>query len=119
MLAAVGQTAVAGRRIAVLGEMRELGDQAQVLHDECGRAAVAAGIDELVVVGGPAADGLADGAADAGLPRMQIHRYATSEAAADAAAGLVGPGDLVLVKGSRGTRTDIVADRLVRELGAA
>jgi UDP-N-acetylmuramoyl-tripeptide--D-alanyl-D-alanine ligase len=116
-LASLERTTVAGRRIAVLGEMRELGERSRELHSLCGRAAVEAGVDELVVVGGPAADALADGAADAGMPGMRIHRYATSEAAADAVAALVGPSDLVLVKGSRGTRTDIVADRLARGRG--
>ena len=117
MLATLAATRVAGRRIAVLGEMRELGDAARKLHDDCGRAAAEAGVDELVVIGGPAADGLADGAADAGLPRMRIHRFATSEEAADAVPAFVGPSDLVLVKGSRGTRTDIVADRLRAGVG--
>jgi UDP-N-acetylmuramyl pentapeptide synthase len=39
-------------------------------------------------------------------------RFADSAAAADAIEPLVRPGDLILIKGSRGTRTDIVADRL-------
>ena len=102
----------AERRVAVLGEMRELGDLAAALHTECGRAAVAARVDELIVIGGPAADGLADGARAAGLADGHIHRFANSAAAAAAVPSLIGPGDLVLVKGSRGTRTDIVADRL-------
>jgi UDP-N-acetylmuramoyl-tripeptide--D-alanyl-D-alanine ligase len=113
-LSSLERTTVAGRRIAVLGEMRELGDRSRELHTRCGRAAAEAGVDELVVIGGPVADALADGAADAGLPAMRIHRYETSEAAADAVPALVGPSDLVLVKGSRSTRTDIVADRLTR-----
>ena len=112
MLRALQATATPGRRIAVLGEMLELGDAAYSLHEACGRAAVSANVDTLVVIGGAAAGGFADGAAAAGLDRVRIHRFDTSEAAADAVPSLVGPGDLVLVKGSRGTRTDIVADRL-------
>lgn len=102
----------AGRRVAVLGEMRELGDLAKGLHAECGAAAVAARVDELIVVGGPAADGLVDGARAAGLGAAHIHRFADSASAAEAVPALVRAGDLVLVKGSRGTRTDLVADRL-------
>ncbi len=102
----------ARRRVAVLGEMLELGDLAAVLHVACGRAVPAAGVDELIVVGGPAADGLAAGARAAGLAAAHIHRFADSARAADAVPALVGAGDLVLVKGSRGTRTDLVADRL-------
>ena len=102
----------ATRRVAMLGEMRELGDLAIQLHVACGRAAVTAGVDELVVVGGQVADGLAKGARASGLAPERIHRFADSTAAAEQAASFVQPGDLVLVKGSRGTRMDIVVDRL-------
>ncbi|HUL73362.1 MAG TPA: UDP-N-acetylmuramoyl-tripeptide--D-alanyl-D-alanine ligase [Vicinamibacterales bacterium] len=112
MLDALAVTETSGRRVAVLGEMLELGGAAPALHEACGRHAARAGVDEIVVVGGPAADGLAIGAAREGLAASQIHRFADSAAAADAVARLVRPGDLVLVKGSRGTRTDLIVDRL-------
>jgi UDP-N-acetylmuramoyl-tripeptide--D-alanyl-D-alanine ligase len=112
MLSALASTAAAGRRIAVLGEMLELGDSALSLHEACGRAAAAAGVDTLVAVGGPAADGLQAGAAAAGMSLDRIHRFQTSDEAAAFVPSLVAPGDLVLVKGSRGTRTDLIADRL-------
>lgn len=102
----------AARRVAVLGEMRELGDLASSLHDACGAAAAVAGVNELVVIGGTAADALVSGAVRAGLNASHVHRFADSASAADAIENIVGPGDVVLVKGSRGTRTDIVADRL-------
>ncbi|HET9270579.1 MAG TPA: hypothetical protein VFO31_20520, partial [Vicinamibacterales bacterium] len=54
-----------------------------------------------------------DGAVAAGLSRQHVHRFVDSASAADAVAALVRAGDCVLVKGSRGTRTDIVADRLL------
>ena len=113
MLAALAVTPTTGRRIAVLGEMLELGASAPALHADCGRAAASAGVDELIVVGGPAADGLATGARDGGMPAERIHRFADSAAAAPFVAPLVRPDDLVLVKGSRGTRTDIIVDRLM------
>lgn len=113
MLEALGATPVAGRRIAVLGEMLELGESAYALHEECGRAAVASHVDELVAIGGPAAGGYVDGAVAAGLPRQRVHRFVDSTSAAGAVAALVRSGDLVLVKGSRGIRTDVVADRLL------
>jgi UDP-N-acetylmuramoyl-tripeptide--D-alanyl-D-alanine ligase len=119
MLEALGATPVAGRRIAVLGEMLELGDAAYALHEECGRAAVACHVDELVAIGGPAAGGYVDGAVAAGLPRQRVHRFVDSASAADAVAALVRSGDLVLVKGSRGIRTDVVADRLLAERSGA
>jgi UDP-N-acetylmuramoyl-tripeptide--D-alanyl-D-alanine ligase len=101
------------RKIAVLGEMLELGPHAARLHDECGRAASAAGLELLITVGGPAAEGLASAAREAGL-RTVLHA-ATSDEAAQIALSRVRPGDLVLVKGSRGIRTDVVVDRLKAE----
>ena len=86
------------------------------LHAACGRAAAAAGVDELVVVGGPAADGLVGGRRCRGPAGAHASTgFATAPTAATAVAALVRPGDLVLVKGSRGTRTDVVADRLAEE----
>jgi len=78
MLAALAATRTTGRRIAVLGEMLELGASAHALHEVCGRAAARAGVDELVVVGGSAADGIVEGATAAGLAPARIHRYADS-----------------------------------------
>ncbi len=104
-----------GARVAVLGEMLELGEQSVALHERCGRAAASAGLGRLIAVGGDAALALARAAQDAGLPPAAVTHVRTSAEAADLAARSVGPGDLVLVKGSRGTRTDIVADRLKAE----
>ena len=112
MLSTMAVTQVKGRRIAVLGEMRELGNDARSWHADCGRAAARAGVDLLIAIGGPAADGFVDGAREAGLDPQRILRFADSASAADPVAAVLQPGDLVLVKGSRGTRTDIVADRL-------
>jgi UDP-N-acetylmuramoyl-tripeptide--D-alanyl-D-alanine ligase len=102
----------ASRRIAVLGEMLELGDRAVELHEEVGRAAVEAGVDVLLAVGGEPASALANAAVAAGLAEDHVHHLTTSDRAADLAAALVAPGDLVLVKGSRGIRTDRVVERL-------
>ncbi|MCC7008719.1 MAG: UDP-N-acetylmuramoyl-tripeptide--D-alanyl-D-alanine ligase [Acidobacteria bacterium] len=112
MLRAMAATPVAGRRIAVLGEMLELGERSRALHERCGRTAASA-VASLVVIGGEPASGLVDGAIAGGLARDRILRFPDSAAAARAVASLVEPGDLVLVKGSRGTRTDIVADHLL------
>ena len=101
----------AERRIAALGEMRELGDLSRGLHDACGAAAAAAGVSLLAVVGGADADGLASGALRGGLAADRILRFATSAEAAEVLPGLVRADDVVLVKGSRGTRMDVVADR--------
>jgi len=102
----------AARRIAVIGEMLELGDQSAELHAMVGRAAARAGLDLLLTVGGKPAGALAEAAVAAGMDASHVRHLATSEDAADAAAASVGAGDLVLVKGSRGIRTDRVVDRL-------
>jgi UDP-N-acetylmuramoyl-tripeptide--D-alanyl-D-alanine ligase len=104
------------RRVAVLGEMLELGEQAVALHEDVGREATRAKVDMLIAVGGEPARALADAAIAAGLPRAKVIYVATSDEAADVAARLVQRGDLLLVKGSRGVRTDRVVDRLKAEL---
>jgi len=103
------------RRIAVLGQMLELGDRAVDLHVDVGRAAAAAALDMLIAVGGDAAGALVDAAVTAGLPRARVQHVATSEEAADVVAAAVRSGDVILVKGSRGVRTERVVDRLKAE----
>ena len=112
MLKTLWATKTEGRRIAILGEMLELGDAAYALHEACGKAAATIGIDLLIAVGGPAADGLIAGAVSVGLPAERTRRYPDSLSACAAVVKLVQPGDLVLVKGSRGTKTDVIADAL-------
>ena len=109
--------ATSGRRIAVLGEMLELGDHARRLHEDVGRAAAGHAIDVLLTVGGDAAAALAAAAVAAGLDRARVRHFATSDLAADAAVELVRSGDTVLVKGSRGVNTDRVIDRLMAGQG--
>ena len=116
VLEVVARERTAGRRVAVLGEMLELGEASASLHEACGRAAVAAGVTLLLTVGGTAVRALGEGAAAAGLPSAAVVHFDTSEAAAARIGELVAPGDLVLVKGSRGIRTDVVVDRLKAEL---
>ena len=103
------------RKVAVLGEMLELGDHALALHRECGRAAAAAGLTALFAIGGAPARALADAAIDAGMSADSVTWFEQSADAVAPISAYVRRGDLVLVKGSRGTRTDIVADRLAAE----
>jgi UDP-N-acetylmuramoyl-tripeptide--D-alanyl-D-alanine ligase len=102
----------ADRRVAVLGEMLELGDQSAALHEGVGRAAAVARVDLLLTVGGAPAAALADAAIVAGLPRSRVRHFPTSDEAAADLMSFVRRGDLVLVKGSRGIRTDRVVERL-------
>jgi UDP-N-acetylmuramoyl-tripeptide--D-alanyl-D-alanine ligase len=101
------------RKVAVLGEMLELGEHSTRLHEESGLAAAAAGLEVLITVGGVAAESMADAARAAGVPTV-VHA-AHSDEATRVALQRVRPGDLVLVKGSRGIRTDVVVERLKAE----
>ncbi len=105
------------RAVAVLGEMLELGSHSIDLHESCGRAAAAAGLARLFVIGGAAASALAHAAVAAGMAPSSVSYFEASDLAAPAVVAEIAAGDLVLVKGSRGTRTDVVADALVAELG--
>jgi len=86
-----------GRKVFVVGDMRELGEQSRELHLEAGRAAGRRGVD-LVIAVGPLGRYIAEGASELGAATAE---FETVQAAAEAAAGLVRPGDRVLVKGSR------------------
>ncbi len=98
-------------RIAVLGDMAELGAASEEAHRQVGR--VAAGIVDLLVTQGNAAAWIADEARSAGLPDDRI---AVTFTAGDAAAEVVphlGPDTVVLVKGSSPSRMERVVERLV------
>jgi UDP-N-acetylmuramoyl-tripeptide--D-alanyl-D-alanine ligase len=107
----------ASGRVAVLGEMLELGEHATGLHESCGRAAAASGLRLLVTVGGTPAQAMAAAAVTAGMAPDAVRYCASSAEAAPAVTATLRSGDLVLVKGSRGTRCDLVADRIVQERG--
>lgn len=109
--------ATSGRRIAVLGEMYELGSRASEAHREAGREAAGA-CDVLVAVGGEDAVRIARAASDAGLPSDAVHHVNDADSAADVLRTLLEPDDIVLVKGSRGVGLDRTVDLLL-ERGAA
>jgi UDP-N-acetylmuramoyl-tripeptide--D-alanyl-D-alanine ligase len=114
-LEVMARDARATRKVAVIGEMLELGDHSVRLHEECGLAAAAAGVELLFVVGGAPARALGAAAVSAGVAPGAVAYFESSEVAAPAVAAALHGGDLVLVKGSRGSRTDIVADRIAGE----
>jgi UDP-N-acetylmuramoyl-tripeptide--D-alanyl-D-alanine ligase len=107
----------AARRVAVIGEMLELGDLSLPLHQDCGRAAAASRLSRLITIGGPSALAVGEAAIGAGLAASAVSHFDTSAAAAAAIAGLVASGDVVLVKGSRGTRTEVVVEQLMTVFG--
>jgi UDP-N-acetylmuramoyl-tripeptide--D-alanyl-D-alanine ligase len=93
-----------GRRVAVLGDMLELGPDEARFHAEIGAHARAAGVDVLVAVG-PRAAHLADGYGE-------VVAVPDAQAAAAIVPGLLEPGDTVLLKASRGVGLEVVARAL-------
>ncbi len=104
------------RRVAILGDMLELGPVAEEAHQDLGRRAAAARVDLLAYVGQWAPTVLAAAAA-AGMPPERAVALPDAAAAAEWAMGAVRPGDIVLVKASRGLRLEQVAARLLRAEG--
>jgi UDP-N-acetylmuramoyl-tripeptide--D-alanyl-D-alanine ligase len=96
-----------GKRIAVLGEMRELGEESVRDHREVGETAAELGVDQLIAIGDMAA-AIAEAARNAGLPNTSVVR-STSEAA-QLLGEIAAPGDLILVKGSRAAHTEQVIE---------
>lgn len=99
------------RAIAVLGDMRELGEESDALHRELGELAVRQGIDEVVAVGAWAQQIVA-GAREAGGSARAMERDEVAAALA------LGGGDVVLVKASRGIALEVVAAELAAQVGA-
>jgi UDP-N-acetylmuramoyl-tripeptide--D-alanyl-D-alanine ligase len=94
-----------GRRLAILGEMRELGPEAAAYHREIGEHARAVGVEWIIGVGDLAAEYAPD------------EQVADADAAADTLARELGPGDVVLVKGSRAVGLERVAEKLAKQSG--
>jgi len=104
-----------GRRVAVLGDMAELGGSSEALHEEVGRRAAEFSVAQLFAVG-KMASVMARGARQAGLNR--VLEFGDVESAAAAVKQFVKPGDLLLLKASRVTRLERVGE-LLRMGGAA
>ena len=99
------------RRILFAGEMLELGPSAPRLHFECGELAAKRGIDMVIGVGGSACE-IVRGAAKAGTGKTVARFFETLEDAAKFAVENIRPGDLALVKGSRGVRMEKILSAL-------
>ena len=99
------------RRVAVLGDMLELGPQARDFHLEAGRHADRIGVGLLVTVG-PLAAAMASGFGG------EVHSVADAGEAAALIPGLLREGDVVLVKGSRGVGLEAVCQALTAPVAA-
>ncbi len=95
-------TRPASRRILIAGEMLELGEHGPALHAECGKAAAEAGLDLVVGVRGNA-EHLASAACAGGVTALFVPN---AQAAGEWLGRNLKPGDVVLVKGSRGVQLE-------------
>ena len=106
----ISGSTISSRRVVVAGEMLELGENERVMHNEAGRRIAASGVDRLIGVRGLAQE-MVSAARAAGLSDAQF--AVDSDEAADILVGTIKTGDVVLVKGSRGVRTEKVIDKLL------
>jgi UDP-N-acetylmuramoyl-tripeptide--D-alanyl-D-alanine ligase len=101
-----------GRRVAVLGDMNELGAHSEAAHAEVGKRAAELGIGQLFAIGKMAAV-TTKAARDAGLTRVM--EFENVEAAANAVKNFLKSGDVVLLKASRAARLERIAETLKSE----
>ena len=101
-----------GRRVAVLGDMAELGAQSEAAHEEVGRCAAENGVNQLFAIG-KMAPAMARSARAAGL--LRVIELADVDVACGALKSFLKPGDVVLLKASRSTRLEQVAEILRAE----
>src|SRR5205814_8084790 len=97
------------KRVAVLGRMLELGAESERGQREVGETAATLGIDHLIAI---ADDTIAVAAEKAGLENSAVAKDASE--AAEMLGEIVRPGDLVLIKGSRSSRTELVLDEFAK-----
>ncbi len=101
------------RKIAVLGDMGELGDYSKEAHEKIG--VIAAGTVDLLVVVGPKSSATADGAVKAGLSKTAVVSFKDSKEAASKIVEYISPKDVVLVKGSQSMRMERVVLKLMAD----
>ena len=104
----------AKRKIAILGDMLELGKHTITAHREIGEMAAGKKIDLLITVG-VRAKFFADGATKAGFNKKQILSFGDSPEAARELEKIIEQGDLILIKGSQGMRMEKIVETLMSE----
>ncbi|MBI5134129.1 MAG: UDP-N-acetylmuramoyl-tripeptide--D-alanyl-D-alanine ligase [Candidatus Taylorbacteria bacterium] len=110
---ALSSLSIRGRKIAALGDMKELGENAESAHREIGRL-VGESLHMLFAVG-EMSRYIAAGASEAGMPKDMIRLFDSSEEAAKTVADLARAGDAILVKGSQSMRMEKVSKALLAD----
>ncbi|MEA2338569.1 MAG: UDP-N-acetylmuramoyl-tripeptide--D-alanyl-D-alanine ligase, partial [Thermoanaerobaculia bacterium] len=104
------QADVSGRRIAVIGDMLELGDKELDYHRDAGRA-IPKSVDTVIGVG-KRSRALLDGAREAGFGDDKLHHFDDAQSAGEFLRTFIRPEDLVLIKASRGIGLDRIVNML-------
>ena len=102
------------KKIAVLGDMLELGEKSDAAHREVGLALAALGINYLIAVGQNSKI-TADSAIEAGLDQANVQWFDNSQKAGRFLQDILGEGDLIFVKGSQGMRMEKVVEEIMAE----
>ena len=110
------QADVTGRRIAVIGDMLELGENELEYHRESGKA-VPKNVDVVIGVG-KRSRALLDGAREAGFDDGKLHHFDDAQSAGEFLKTFIRPGDLVLIKASRGIGLDRIVNMLTNSVHA-
>lgn len=116
-IAVLEQMPCRGRRIAVFGEMRELGSQSDQLHRKVAERLGAGNVQRVILVG-DATQPMHDALAGGGLFGPAVERCTNVEHCLERLAGSVQPGDVVLLKASRAVELDRLVEPLRARLGA-
>ena len=112
-LKTLGEVKAKGRKIAVLGDMLELGKHTIEAHQEIGR--IAEKNVEIIIVVGPRAKSIKEGAVLAGMDKEKIFEFSSSRETGEFLKTFVKKGDLVLIKGSQGIRMERAVEKILED----
>ena len=112
-LKTLGEVKAKGRKIAVLGDMLELGKHTIEAHQEIGR--IARENAEAIIVVGPRAKSTKEGAVLAGMDKEKIFEFSNSRETGEFLKTFVKEGDLVLIKGSQGIRMERAVEKILED----
>jgi len=110
-LKTLGEIKGSGRKIAILGDMLELGKHTEEAHRNIGK--IAREHADILIVVGPRAQGIKEGAFSEGMKEKNIHEFSDSSAAAEFMQTFIKEKDFMLVKGSQGMRMERVTAALL------
>lgn len=102
-----------GRKIAVLGDMMELGQFSVREHEKMGE--LIAGVADVLVTIGVRSRGIAEGALAHGMPESKIYQYEDARTAGKELEALLGEDDIILMKGSQSIRAERAVEEIMAE----